>query len=294
MSGRGKSRKSMELIDFAVDWFAENHPASVRACCYQLFIHGLIESMEKNETNKVSRLLRDAREQGLLPWEHVVDEARHLERSAQWSDPASRMREAVNSYRRDNWNEQPWRVEVWSEKGTIRGTLAHVLEEFGVAFRVMRGYSSATVLHDVAADSLCGDKPLAVLYLGDWDPSGLHMSEVDIPERFERYGGVMSFRRVALVQDDTAHLPSFDARTKAKDGRYNWFVAQHGFRCWELDAMSPIALRERVRTAITSRMNMDAWNHSRAIENAELESMRGFYQNVDSILRQASKYEVTP
>jgi hypothetical protein len=294
MSGRGKSRKSIELIDFAVDWFAANYPASVRACCYQLFVAGLIDSMSKSETNKVSRLLRDAREQGLLPWDHVVDESRDVEQVMQWDDPATRLRAAARNYRRDNWQDQPYRIEVWSEKGTVRGTLAPVLDEFGVAFRVMHGYSSATVLHQIAEESLYSNKPLITLYLGDWDPSGLHMSEVDIPGRIARYGGKMSFNRIALVEEDLTHLPYFDAKTKCQDGRYQWFVRQHGTRCWELDAMSPPVLRQRVEGAILEYMDVAAWNHSLSIEAAELESMKGFFDNIASILQQASKYEARP
>ena len=295
MSGRGKSRKSIELIDFAIDWFAANYPASVRACCYQLFVAGLIDSMSKNETNKAGRLLRDAREEGLLPWEHVTDESRGVERIAQWRDRDSLLRAAADQYRRDNWQDQPCRIEVWSEKGTIRGTLKPVLDEYGIAFRVMHGYSSATVLHQIAEESISSEKPLIALYLGDWDPSGLHMSEVDIPSRLARYGGRLSFNRIALLEKDTAHLPHFDAKTKSQDGRYQWFVRQHGTCCWELDAMSPIALRERVEAVILSHMDLVAWDHSRAIEDAELESMEGYFDNVASILQQASKkFEAQP
>jgi hypothetical protein len=215
-----------------------------------------------------------------------------VERPSQWRDRASLLRAAADQYRRDNWQEQPNRIEVWSEKGTIRGTIAPVLDEYGVAFRVMHGYSSATVLHQIAEESITSDKPLIALYLGDWDPSGLHMSEVDIPTRLARYGGRLSFNRIVLLEKDTWGLPHFDAKTKSQDGRYQWFVRQYGNRCWELDAMSPIALRDRVEEAIISHMDMAAWNHSRSIEEVELESMRGFYQNVDSILQQASKYGV--
>lgn len=286
---RGKSLKSIELIEFAVDWFAENHPASIRACCYQLFVHGYIDSMEKKNTNRVSRLLRDAREQGLLPWEHVTDESRDVEQRAQWDNPAALLRAAAHQYRRDNWQDQPYRIEVWSEKGTIRGTIAPVLEEYGIAFRVMHGYGSATVLHQIAEESITGDKPLVAMYLGDWDPSGLHMSEVDIPDRIARYGGALDFHRIALLKNDTHGLPSFDVEDKRQDGRYQWFRSNFGGRCWELDAIPPRALRERVKTEILRNMDLSAWVHAKAIERAELESMRGFFHNVEGILGQASK-----
>ena len=71
------------------------------------------------------------------------------------------------------------RVEVWSEKGTVRGVLAPVLDEYAVGFRVMHGFCSATTVHDVAEDD--DGRDLIVLYVGDYDPSGLFMSEHDLP-----------------------------------------------------------------------------------------------------------------
>ena len=84
------------------------------------------------------------------------------------------------SYRRDFWNQQPVRVEVWSEKGTVRGVLAPVLDEYGVGFRVMHGFSGATTIYDVAqADNA---RPFIVLKWATQDPSGMCMSEEDLPE----------------------------------------------------------------------------------------------------------------
>ena len=51
-------------------------------------------------------------------------------------------------YRKDYWAQQPFHVEVWSEKGTVRGILAEILEKYAVAFRVHHGFSSATAIHE--------------------------------------------------------------------------------------------------------------------------------------------------
>lgn len=102
------------------------------------------------------------------------------------------------------------------------------------------------------------------------------MSEVDLPSRLERYGSAWSFERIAVTAEDTARLPSFDARTKAGDVRYDWFTQRHGFEAWELDAIDPNDLRQRVREQIGTRLNLLAWTHAIEIEKAEVESMRGF------------------
>jgi len=122
--GRGRALASDTIIDAAHTILAEIQPATVRAVCYRLFSAGLIPDMGKNSTQKVSRLLVAAREEGIIDWEWIVDETRAPERVASWDNPDSIIRAAVSQYRKDYWADQPHRVEVWSEKGTVRGTLA--------------------------------------------------------------------------------------------------------------------------------------------------------------------------
>jgi hypothetical protein len=74
--------------------------------------------MSVNDMHKVYRLLRIASEQGTIPWSWIVDETRELERVSTWSDLDQYARLVARSYRRDFWDQQPCRVEVWSEKGT--------------------------------------------------------------------------------------------------------------------------------------------------------------------------------
>lgn len=290
--GRGKSQQTIDLIIAAYHILDEIQPATVRAVCYRLFVAGVTKDMSKNETNKVSRNLVWAREQDIIPWDWIVDETRSAERAGTWSDPRTIIEAAVRGYRRDYWQDQPRRVEVWAEKGTIRGTLAPILREYGVTLRVMHGYSSATSIKDAAEHSLACDKPLTILYAGDFDPSGLHMSHIDLPERLNRYGGEADIQRIALTQADVdrGDLPSFGAATKTKDPRHKWFINRFGQTCWELDAMPPPELRERVEHHIRQHLDLEAWDHARRIEQVEVDSMQDIMGRMDSILRPASKY----
>ena len=249
----------------------------MRAVCYQLFNAKLIPDMSKNSTNSISRQLARAREDGVIPWEWIVDETRAAERPSRWSEPDSIIRAAVKGYRRDNWQEQEVRVEVWAEKGTVRGTLAPVLAELGVTLRVMHGFSSATVVNDIADESTSCDKPLIAFYCGDFDPSGMAMSERDLPKRLNKYGADVDLRRVCLLAKDIHGLSQFSADTKTGDPNHGWFVERYGNRCAELDAMRPPDLRERVREAILAEMDMDAWDRALEVEAAEVESMQTFH-----------------
>ena len=280
---RARTRKVQARIDHAVDWLEENQPATVRSVCYQLFVHGHIRDMSKSQTNGVSRLLVELREQGVIPWGWIVDETREVESAGTWDSPEQIIESAVKGYRRDNWQDQPVRVQVWSEKGTVRGVLKPVLDELGVDFVVAHGYQSATQMKATARESQLSTKPLHIIYVGDFDPSGMHMSEADIPTRLARYDGVANIERVALAQSDTKRgLPTFSADDKAStdtkkgDSRYDWFVTRYGKTCCELDAMNPNELRERVRYCIEELMEPETWSRSLMIERAEVESMGDF------------------
>lgn len=275
--GRGKSRRSLELIEASIEILREIQPATVRAVCYRLFTLGLIDSMTKNNTNRVGRQLVDAREDSSIPWSWIVDETRSVEALPTWDDPEAFGESVMAGYRRNKWAGQSKRIEVWSEKGTVRGILKPVLDEYEVSFRVMHGYASATAVNQIVDDAW--DDTLA-LYVGDFDPSGLHMSEVDLPGRLEEYGGFapdgstgLEIRRVALVAADLADLPSFEASTKRRDPRYHWFVTRHGHTCWELDALSPNILRDRVGAAILAELDRPAWDRYVVAETAERESI---------------------
>jgi hypothetical protein len=288
--GRGKAKKSLELINAAVDIMQEIQPAPVRAVCYRLFVAEMIDSMVKSEVDKVGRQLVYAREEGIIPWSWIVDETREAERIASWDHPDELIAAAIRQYRKDYWSGQPNWVEVWSEKGTVRGVLEPVLRKYGVTFRVMHGYGSATSIQSVAAETIRNHKPLTVLYVGDWDPSGLHMSMKDIPNRLGRYGGDADIFRIALTEVDIGpDLPSFPAATKKKDPRYRWFSEQFGPRCWELDAMSPVILRNRVEARIRDLIDMDLWNRAIEVERAERISMESFFESWGSISMQAGK-----
>jgi hypothetical protein len=101
--------------------------------------------------------------------------------------------------------------------------------------------------------------------------------------------------RLALTEADThGDLPSFLAETKRRDPRYRWYVDRYGSRCWELDALSPVVLRDRVEHAIVARLDHAAWHRAEVTERAECESLEtilkawpGVAQS--SISRQASK-----
>ncbi len=101
------------------------------------------------------------------------------------------------------------------------------------------------------------------------------MSECDLPDRLDRYGGNnVLICRIAIAAYDLASLPTFPAKDNKRDPRYKWFVRSFGRRCCELDAMDPNDLRARVEDAIKAEIAPEAWKRSAICRAAEQESLQ--------------------
>lgn len=298
--GRGRGRKTIELRDRAAQILAAIQPATVRSVAYKLFSEGFISNMSKTETSRVSRMLTNAREDEEIPWDWIVDNTRRPTWPGTYSSPMNFSRSVPQWWRQDPWEYQDVRVEVWSEKDTVSGVLAPVLEEFAVPFRVNRGFTSATAAHDIADETNRENKLLVALYVGDYDPSGLYMSEVDLPQRLEKYDadiGNFAIRRIALTPQDCVAMPdlSFPASDKAGDPRYRWFLRHtRQSRCWELDAMNPNALRQRVRAAIRAELDQEAFDRVVNVDRVVQESLTAYmarWAKTKGISELVQKYE---
>jgi hypothetical protein len=86
--GRGMAQQSLDLIGAMYAAAKAAQPITGRGVGYKLFVADLIPSMATKEMQRVYRLLKLARERGIIPWGWIVDETRELERVATWSNPA--------------------------------------------------------------------------------------------------------------------------------------------------------------------------------------------------------------
>src|SRR6476620_2918468 len=96
---RGMAQASLDLIEAMRIAAEAAQPITGRGIGYKLFTLGLIPSMDTSEMQRVYRLLKQAREQGIIPWEWIVDETRQVERVSTWRDPAAYARTVARSYR---------------------------------------------------------------------------------------------------------------------------------------------------------------------------------------------------
>ena len=185
--------------------------------------------------------------------------------------------------------------------------------KYEVPFQVLHGWSGATPVWEAARANLARHQNTLILYVGDYDPSGMGMSEMDLPQRLARYStnnpgqkdldretvdgiladGRLGIRRIALTREDTIVLgpaSRFPASDKKKDSRHGWFVRTYGDGCWELDALSPNTLRERVEDAILGVLDRETWDRYVHAERVELEAISATCRSWTSILRPVEEY----
>ena len=210
-------------------------PITGRGIGYKLFTAGLIPSMATSEMQRVYRLLKEARERGVIPWAWIVDETRELERKPTWDDPAA-LADVARSYRRDFWNQQPLRSRCGARRAPSAACLAPVLNSTASA-------SGSCTVSAAQRRSTMSRKTMMVgiwsySTCGDYDPSGMWMSERDLPERLARYGGDHVRSSGSRSPARLAGLPSFPAADKRKTP-IRVVLQNSAHRCWELDAMDP-------------------------------------------------------
>lgn len=270
---------------------------TVRQLYYQLVARGFIPNSQESYKRLVS-ILSEARLSGDFPFEWLLDRTRQARTGRFTGDQtivdsaldnaARELRQAPESWLwRDRWYGQRTYVSVWVEKEALAGVFEEPCEELGVAWFVLRGYSSLSALSqwvDNASAATSGGSSIdecVVLYFGDHDPDGW-----EIPRSAERnveaiaevrdiFLPPVTFRRVALVRDhiDLYNPPPFPA--KETSSRYASYVKEHGIEdAWELDALRPEVLDRLIRDRIADYFDEEIYERNETVVDGARRRMR--------------------
>ena len=161
---------------------------TLRQLYYQFVARGLLPNRQ-SEYKRLGDILNDARMAGLMDWDYLVDRTRNLQSLPHWGSPASIIRSAAASFRRDVWAEQHQRVEVWIEKDAGIGVIESVCEGNDVPYFSCRGYTSVSEIWGAAQrirEYLEKGDAVTILHIGDHDPSGIDMTR-DIDDRLRTF-----------------------------------------------------------------------------------------------------------
>lgn len=220
---------------------------TLRRVFYALVSIGVIPNTER-AYKSLSATLDRARWEGLLPPDALDDLQRVTSVSPSWLNARDFAESVIPQYRTDWWSEADPLVEVWAEKAAVTGIVKPVTEEYGVCYLAMRGFGSFTAVYE-AAQRFEG-RSADVIYVGDWDPSGVEMDR-DLNDRLTRMGADAMIHRVALTYDQVEEYDLLPQPVKQTDSRAAGWDYEGS---WELDALDADTLAALVRDAIEERL----------------------------------------
>lgn len=283
--------KTIEVIErvnaILTDYEAQGFDLTVRQIYYQFVSKDWIKNSLK-EYKKLAATINDARLAGLIDWNRIVDRTRFVRSISSWSNPASIINSAAQSYKEDLWNDQPARVEVWIEKDALVGVIERVCQQHRVPFLSCRGYTSQSEMWG-AAQRLNTyheeGKEIHIIHLGDHDPSGLDMTR-DIQDRMNLFiePDAVNVHRIALNMPQVRQYNPPPNPAKITDSRADKYIAEHGRESWELDALSPQVIERLIRTEIDKLKDKKAWAAALEEESAGRRALEGISENYEDVI----------
>ena len=230
----------------------EHKPLTLRSLFYRAVAVGAV-AKEETQYKRIGQLTRNMRRDRQLPYSWLVDAGRFARRSSVFDGPAHILRAARDTYRRDLWRNQPVHVEVWIEKDAVVGVVEEVTDALQVPLYSCRGYPSLSMVWQAVQD--WPDKPVAVRYFGDCDPSGSDIPRAAQEIIEEVHGRPVDFRVCAITAGQIAQYDLPTRPTKRTDSRAKNYLGPSV----ELDAFEPSTLRGLVEQAITVEQDATLW-----------------------------------
>ena len=271
---------------------------------YRLVAKGFYPNT-KSSYNHLTRVLKDARIDGLIPWNRIVDSSKpmFLQAEEEREDVNADLKfeyakdkydNAEQTFRDTNfytsfWAFQPEYVEVWVEKDALARILKEITDKYMVSLVVCKGYQSITneknrteYYRNLAKRELVNgeektvsERKVTIIYFGDYDPRGENIPEV-IKRDFSRLGYTITLDKVALTPEQVKANQLIPAPCKKTDNMAQGWIAEHGDAVYELDALEPNVLRQIVEDSIKvhfSQEKLQKRNEYITQENNKLKQM---------------------
>ncbi len=269
-----QTNEVVRVVNELQEWW----PLTLRQIYYRLVAGGRLENT-RSRYNDLSKLIKQMRIDGMLPWDVMTDRTRRVSDKRGWADREDFVQEEtrifLEGYDRCYVQDQELYVELWCEKDALSQVFERVTWPYCIRTVTCKGYDSITFLNDFrrrARAAMEREQVPVILYFGDMDPSGWQMLEATkqtLEEDFNLYG--VDYRRVALNPEQIVEykLPHDPDAVKTTDSRCRSYVARFGDLAVELDALHPATLQSLARTAIESCFDMDAFREQMEIEKVE-------------------------
>jgi hypothetical protein len=254
---------------------------TLRQLFYRLVVANAIPNKD-TVYDSLGNLVGEARMAGMIDWDAIEDRIRFLKGKPFVESPAEAVNEVLDKYALDLWWNQDFRPEVWVEKDAQSSIVGAACLEERVNFFVARGYASLSSYYEAGNRLRCyvekGQTPV-ILYLGDHDPSGIHMAE-DVRSKLATFTGVnVIVDRIALNIDQVYKYEMPPNPAKMSDSRAAAYVERHGDSSWELDAFPPDELQKLISAKIAVLRDEKKWSEALVEEVEDKEALKQIAQD---------------
>ena len=262
------------------------NPLSVRNLFYQLTgDDGSGVTVEKTEPayRQVMRLKKWLCRARAIPWNFFSDSSRYSYDNDGFDGLGDTdfINRVANMYRRNYWSTTDIYPQLWVESRSLTPTLAGTARELGVSLYPSGGMASDTFVYGAAAEAVhTGREHMVVMYVGDYDPSGLQIAdslETKLTEHldyaaedFDLDAPELTFWRVAITPQQIVDHALPTKPVKATQSRKRYDIAD----TVEAEAMRPDTLRQIVADAFEPMIDQKQMTMMRAIEASERHGLR--------------------
>ena len=263
------------ISDIVEEYGKDGYKLTLRQLYYQLVSRDIIANKTK-EYVKLSILLVKGRMAGLIDWDAIEDRNR-VPFIPYWVvNIEDAINDTIKQYRLDRQRGQKNYIEVWVEKDALSGILKRITSHYHIKLMSNKGYSSCTAIHDAfirfKREERSGKKTI-ILYIGDYDPSGLDMIR-DIDKRLTEFGVHTKVIPIGLTMKQINKYKPPPNPAKITDPRAKWYIAEHGKTSWEVDSLNPKTLHELVEHNVEKLIDMDLFKERISQEERDKEKLR--------------------
>lgn len=256
----------MEIIEVVnavlTDYASQGFSLTLRQIYYQMVAHHGLPN-KQSEYDRLGGIISDARLAGLISWDAIEDRGRNLMGINTFDNMPAFINSTKKDFALDLWAGQAYRPEVWVEKQALEGVIGGICNRLRVDFYSTKGYNSQSEQwragRRLARYIHKGQRPI-IFHLGDHDPSGMDMTR-DNRDRLSMFAGVpITVVRLALNRDQIDRFQPPENPVKFNDSRATAYVEEHGYHCWELDALSPRFISDVIEENVLRVRNQEQWD----------------------------------
>lgn len=273
-------------VQLVLEEYREQLPLTCRQIFYRL-VGRFSYPKDEQAYKRLIEMLNLARRGRVIPFNHIRDDGPSISCPQLWNSADDWLSTVISHARRfrlSPWPHQERYVEVICEAGGMVPMLARVADRFGVTVRSGGGFDSTTAKHELAQHFAAQGKPVTVLHIGDYDPSGealwLNLRE-DVGAFCRSLGADLYIERLAVTPEQQRQYDLPTAPAKPRDVKNRASMWDPDAETVQAEALPPDLLQFLLEGALEQWIDQSALE---ATKQEEQQIRADLARKVESLL----------